>query len=188
MIKRGEPVLFDTLIVHGSFADPTHNWFPWLSAELTEQGRRVLVPQFPDRDFQNYANWSKVLDTYRDYMSDEPIIYAHSISPAFVVDYCVLNALKPRKAVLVAPFYEVLDRPDLDDMFRSFFMDEAHIEKFGKICEEVICVYSDDDPYIPREMSEKFARLAGARSVIVPGGKHLTTGSGFREFPQLLKL
>ena len=34
-------------IIHGIYATPEANWFPWLKKELESRGNEVIVPKFP---------------------------------------------------------------------------------------------------------------------------------------------
>ena len=51
------------LLVHGSFGSPFVNWFPYLRNELEKRELVVYTPDFPTGvGYQNYDNWSKVLE------------------------------------------------------------------------------------------------------------------------------
>jgi predicted alpha/beta hydrolase family esterase len=180
--------MIDTLIIHGSFGSPLENWFPWLAQQLSKTGRRVLVPHFPDRDLQNLENWSAVLDSYRPFFSDRLTIYAHSLGPAFVVDFVVDKGLVLEKAIFVSPFYGLISIEEFDAVNQSFFVDEDYLRKFASLCRNCTCVFSDDDPYVPEELSVKFCELVNGKKEIVPGGKHLNSSAGFSEFPLLLDI
>lgn len=179
--------MIDTLIVHGSYGSPNANWFPWLGKELTEQGKRVIIPHFPDRELQNLDNWSNVLSAYDDFLSKELVIYAHSLGPAFVVDYFVKRRRSLKKAVFVVPFYDLISIEEFDQVNKTFFVDNSYIGEFSGLCDSVHCIYSDDDPYVPRDLSESFASLAKSATHVIEGGKHLNTSSGYSEFPLLLE-
>ena len=44
-------------IIHGSFANPDMDWYPWLKDELIKQNKNVIVPTFPvGVDIQNYED------------------------------------------------------------------------------------------------------------------------------------
>ncbi|MDR0771812.1 MAG: alpha/beta hydrolase [Candidatus Peribacteria bacterium] len=93
------------LVIHGSFGSPFINWFPWFYDELTKKDKQVLIPQFPiGLELQNYDNWKMLLDYYRDigFLTNETIVFAHSIGAIFIVKYLLENNIKVNKLVLVS--------------------------------------------------------------------------------------
>jgi len=180
--------MYDTLIVHGSFGSPFENWFPWLSQQLGTRGHRVLVPHFPGDELQNLDRWSGVLDSYRGCFSERLVIYGHSLAAAFLVDYFTAKKMPVAKAVFVAPFYGLIGIPEFDAVNCTFFADEALLTAFGERCDDVVCVFSDNDPYVPSSLSKKFAELTRAKVRLVAGGRHLNTEAGFVQFPALLEV
>lgn len=50
-----------------------------------------------------------------------------------------------------------------------------------------ICIYGDNDPYIPQDIFHKFAESIDAKEVIIKNGGHLNTDLGYAEFAELLK-
>jgi predicted alpha/beta hydrolase family esterase len=104
------------------------------------------------------------------------------------VDYCVAHHIRLSKAVFAVPFYGLINNPQFDAVNRTFFINERKLEHFRGLCADVVCLFSDNDPYVPRQMCERFASLTGGRVQVVPGGGHLNSEAGFREFPLLLTL
>jgi uncharacterized protein len=180
--------MYDTLILHGSYGSPYGNWFPWLARALEERGRKVLVPQFPVGDLQNLANWSKVLDGYREFLIPDFDVYAHSLAPAFIANYAPSRDLRIRKAILVVPFYSMIGIPEFDSVNRSFMDIPGGPAELAKCCREITCLFSDNDPYVPQGDCESFTSAVGGKPVVVPNGGHLNAEAGFTEFQLLLDL
>ena len=67
----------------------------------------------------------------------------------------------------------------------TFFIDD--ISKFKSLCEETICFYSKDDPYIPLESLQKFADDLGAKHCIYEYSGHFNANAGYFKFEDLLK-
>jgi len=179
---------YDAVIIHGSFGDPFGNWAPWLYSQLTERNKKVLVPHLPTPEAQNLVNWERILGSYSDFISEDTSIIAHSLAPAFVIDFLLNRAKKVDTALFVSPFYDLIDIKEFDDVNRTFFVSGMDISRFTNNAKKRICVYSDDDPYVPIKMSDDFCKKIGAEKHIVPGGQHLNKSSGFSEFPLLLEL
>lgn len=184
--SEGIPMGYDVLIVHGSFGDPFGNWQPWLFQEATKLGKRVLCPHFPGPDEQSLESWTRTLDSYRNYLSADLIVFAHSLGPAFVLDYCVQNSVIIRKFVGIVPFYDLIGIDEFDKINASFFVPDLNLARFQELCPDRNSIYSDNDPYVPRSHCERLTELIDAKAKVVSGGGHLNAAAGFTEFPLLL--
>ena len=85
------------LLIHGSFGSPFVNWFPYLRNEIEKKNYVVYTPDFPTGvGYQNYDNWSKVLESYvsSGIINENTIIYAYSIASIFVCHFSYENNRK----------------------------------------------------------------------------------------------
>jgi predicted alpha/beta hydrolase family esterase len=178
--------MYDYLIIHGSYGTQFENWFPWLFNELAKAEKRVLVPQFPVIS-QSYRNWTEILSVYDKYLGENTSVIAHSLGPAFILDYILQNKKKVNNLYLVAPFYGLINIPEFDEVNKTFFIYQSLIEAKNYF-NKAWCLFSDNDPYVPRSMSEFVASQIGATTEIVVGGGHLNKGSGYIDFKNLLKV
>ncbi|MDR0752071.1 MAG: alpha/beta hydrolase [Christensenellaceae bacterium] len=178
--------MYDFVIIHGSYGSPFENWSPWLFNALTEKGEQVLAPQFPAID-QNYNNWDRVFSAYDQFIGEETSFIAHSLGPAFVLDYLVKYKRQIKNLYLIAPFYGLINIEEFDEVNKTFFIyeDVSVAKPFFK---KAFCLFSDNDPYVPISMSKDIAGKLSASTMIVPGGKHLNANAGFTEFSELLKV
>ena len=177
------------LIIHGSFETPYNNWFPWLNQQLLNENKQVVVPYFPyGKDFQNFENWANLLDTYRKarVFNSNTVIIAHSIGCAFIVKYLLNRNMIVSKLILVAPFNNyIVDSGDYDYVNKTFYSDNLELVK--DYVGEIICIYSDNDPYVKQEASKDFANKIEARKIIISNGGHLNSESGYDSFEEILK-
>lgn len=181
-------------IIHGSFGSPFGNWFPWLAQEiektkLNEMEESICyVPQFPTGlDKQNYVNWEKVLNAYVDagIITENTTIFAHSIAPAFVCKFLILNRIKVKKLVFVCGFNNYFGvSEDYDYVNQTMFID--NIENVKNYCSDIICFYSNNDPYVSFNAEKDFAVKVSNKQIVIDGGGHLNKDAGYVEFPQLL--
>ena len=177
------------LIIHGSFGDPFSNWFPYLRKEIESKSLEVYTPDFPSGvGKQNYENWSKILKCYVDanILNENTIIFAHSIAPIFICKFLVENKIKVRRLVFVCGFnnYLGIDK-DYDAVNKSMYFDELADVK--NCCGDIVCFYSDNDPYVRYEAEKEFADTITDNQIVISGGGHLNAESGYTEFAELLK-
>ena len=174
-------------IIHGSFGSSQENWFPWLENEILKKGRKVENLDFPiGVNNQTYQNWEMVLNSQKRFITEDSVFFCHSISCIFLIKYCVKNNIKIGKAIFVSGFnnYLVLDE-DFDAVNCTMFT--TRIEEFKKLCNERICYYSKNDPYIKLEKLEEFANLIDAKKICVDNAGHFNEKAGYTHFDDLLK-
>ena len=176
-------------IIHGSFGSPFGNWFPYLRKEIENRNLEVYTPDFPiGVGFQNYENWEKLLKVYLDsgLINENTIIFAHSIAPVFVCKFLIQNKIKVKRLVFVCGFNNYFGINDEYDAVNSSMYLE-NLSEVKKYCDDIVCFYSDNDPYVKYEMEKKFADTISDNQVVIKNGGHLNSESGYTEFDELIK-
>lgn len=175
-------------IIHGSFGSPYSNWFSWLHDFLTSDGKQVYVPDFPiGVGYQNYENWSKLLRNYFDLglINEEAIIIAHSIAPVFVSKFLVENKLRVKKLIFVCGFNNYLGiNEEYDAVNESMYFES--LEDIKQYADEIICFYSDNDPYVKYEVEKEFADKIATEKILIPNAGHINSESGYDTFEDIV--
>ncbi len=173
------------IILHGSFGSNQGNWFPWLKEQLENNNKQVDVPQMPvGIDKQNFESWSKVLDKLL--INENTIIIAHSISPAFVCKYLITNKIKVQKLIFVCGFNNYFGiNLDFDTVNKTMYINNFYDVK--NYCNNIVCFYSDNDPYVSFEAEKDFADNLTTNQYIIKNGGHINSESGYTKFEEILK-
>lgn len=174
------------IILHGSFGSKDGNWFPWLKEQLEKDNKKVELPQMPvGVGNQNFENWSNVLDKLN--IDENTCIIAHSIAPIFVCKYLIRNKIKVRKLIFVCGFNNYLGiDADFDTVNKPMFIDEYKDVK--NYCDDVVCFYSDNDPYVKFEIEKEFADGVSNEQYVIKNGGHINAESGYTKFEEILKV
>ena len=176
-------------IIHGSFGSPFGNWFSWLQDFISSDGKQVYVPQFPiGVGYQNYENWSKLLKYYLDLglINENTTIIAHSIAPVFVSKFLVDNKVKVRKLIFVCGFNNYLGiDSDFDAVNEPMFID--NFDDVKKYCKDIVCYYSDNDPYVKYDVEKTFADKLTDKQYVIKNGGHINAETGYTKFEEILK-
>lgn len=181
-------------IIHGFKGSNIENWFSWFKAQIDSNENLCVIPQFPiELDKHNYNEWKKLLDVYYkefNMINNDSIIIGHSTGSICALKYVLENKIKIDKLILVSGFNNYLS-PDKNDIHNkinpTYYVEENRIKEIKKYVNEIICIYGNDDPYIPQNVLHKFAESIGAKEVIIKNGGHLNSESGYIEFKELLK-
>ena len=174
------------IIIHGSFGSKDGNWFPWLKKELENRNLNVEVPQMPiGVGNQNFDNWANVLDNLN--IDANTIIIAHSIAPVFVCKYLIERKIKVKKLIFVCGFNNYLGiDPEYDAVNEPMFLN--NLKDVKKYCNNIICFYSDNDPYVKFEVEKDFADTISNEQHIIEDGGHINSESGYTEFKDILNV
>ena len=138
--------------------------------------------------YQNYTNWSKLLKVYVEagLIGEETILFAHSIAPVFICKFLIENKIKVKRLVLVCGFNNYLGINDeYDEVNRTMYLD--NLNDIKNYCDDIVCYYSDNDPYVKYEVEKDFADAIATSQVVISNGGHLNSESGYAEFEELLK-
>ena len=174
------------IILHGSFSRTDGNWFPWLSKQLESRGKTVIVPQMPiGVGNQNFDNWSAEFDKLS--IDENTTIIAHSIGPIFVCKYLITNKIKVKKLIFVCGFNNYLGiDADYDAVNETMFVD--NLEGVKKYCSDIVCFYSDDDPYVSYDAEKAFADTIASRQICLKDAGHINAERGYTEFKEILEV
>lgn len=188
LLNNNKPIkntISNYIILHGSFGSKDGNWFPWLKEQLEDKNYKVDVPQMPvGVGNQNYENWSKVLDQLN--VNENTIIVAHSIAPVFVCKYLINNQIKVKKLLFVCGFNNYLGiDPDFDAVNKPMFLN--NLKDIKNYCNNIICYYSNNDPYVKYDIEKLFADTISNEQHIIQNGGHINSESGYTEFEEILK-
>lgn len=180
------------VILHGTTGSPDGNWFPQLSKELEKMGHKTIRPSLPTPKGQNLKSWMGGIGKAVQEIGgpdEETVIVAHSMSPMAVCHYLVKSNVKIAAAFFVSGFTDYIDDLEPYKTVNPRFFDKKF--DWGKLknnCPRIICFAGDNDPYLPQKVLKRFAKLCGAKKlIIVPNGGHLNEESGYTSFPLLLE-
>ena len=176
------------LLVHGSFGSPFSNWIPYLRNEIEKKDLNVYTPDFPTGvGFQNYDAWAKILKVYVDsnIINENTVIFAHSIAPVFVCKFLALNKIKVKRLVLVCGFNNYFGINDEYDTVNGsmYFENLADVNQYA---DDIICFYSDNDPYVKLEAEKEFADSVSTEQILLPNAGHINSESGFNTFEEIV--
>ena len=170
------------------------NWFPWLKEQIDDSNNQCIIPQYPiEKDKHFYENWKKVLDIYFDfgYINSDTIIISHSSGCAFTMKYILDKQIKVDKLILVSGFNNYFSEDDNDfhnKVNRTFYIDDNDFIKLKMYVNEFICIYGDNDPFIPQNALHDLAIKTNAKEVIIKNGGHLNKDAEYTEFKKLLEI
>jgi serine hydrolase len=176
-------------LLHGSFGHPAENWIPSVAGSLRAGGMVVHTPSMPTPEFQTYAVWSGILDSYLPAGLGDAIFVTHSSSSSFAIRYIAERRIEARALITVAGFSGFISGDDSFDGINSAVgaQSEADFLEVRKLVPSRISYSSTDDPFLPQKILRAFVDDLDSVQIVIDGAGHFNAGAGYVEFPELIE-
>ncbi len=175
------------VIVHGSYASPGDNWFPWLKSQIEDTGHEAIIPKFPTPVGQSLEAWRESFRLQVGRVDHKTILVGHSLGAGFILNLLdSQDASNVAATFLIAGFTGKLGLPDYDKINETFVSKEFNWQRIKERGGACIVINGDDDPYVPLAKGKALADALSVSLVVVPGGGHLNAQSGYKSFPLLV--
>jgi predicted alpha/beta hydrolase family esterase len=154
----------------------TRKWKDSLQQDLGDEWD-VIYPQMPNKQNAKYLEWKIWFEKYIPFLRDGAILIGNSLGGIFLAKYLSENdfPVKIKYVFLIAaPF---------DRSVAGFNLSDS-LEKFSNQVENIALYYSKDDPEVPFEDLEKYAKaLPEATKVTFENKGHFM----LEEFPEFIE-
>ena len=95
------------------------------------------------------------------------------------------NKIRVKKLVFVCGFNNYLGiNEEYDAVNNSMYIN--NLEDVKKCCDDIVCYYSDNDPYVKYDVEKNFADKISSKQYCIHNGGHLNAESNYTEFKELL--
>ena len=182
-------------IIHGWGGWSEEGWFPWLKKELEKRSVEVHVPAMPDTDKPKIETWVPHLKKLVHKADADTYFVGHSIGCQTILRYLErLNPLtKIGGIILVAPWIH-LDQETLREegeealaIAKPWTETPINFKKVQQLTEKTVCIFSDNDSYVPLTESEFFKQQMNAKTIIEPDKGHFSGSDKITKIPAVLK-
>ena len=99
----------------------------------------------------------------------------------------IVKHIKVKKLIFVCGFNNYISgNSDFDAVNSPMYLDNlADVKNY---CDDIVCFYSDNDPYVSFDLEKSFADTVASQQIVIGGGGHLNSESGYDKFEELLEL
>jgi len=172
-------------IIHGWKAVPIEGWRPWLKTELGIGGYMTIIPEMPDPVHPDLGAWVAHLHKEVKHADEHTHFIGHSLGVPAILRY--IESLPERsrvgRVVSVAGFCGDVGIEDV----AAFVSEPFDFKRIRSRISEFVCIYSDNDAYVPVAHADIFCEALSARRVLIPGGKHFSSNDGYTTLPAALE-
>lgn len=179
------------IIVHGWGGNPSGDWFPWLKKKLEEQSAEVITPEMPDTLHPDINGWVATLENLD--IDDETTLIGHSIGCQAILRFVeqLPENVKIKGLILVAAWLHLTDEAWDEDytteIAEPWIETPINFEKVKKHTDHIVCIQSDDDPYVPVSDAEIFKDKLNAKIFWLKNAGHICAEDGVVEVPIVLE-
>lgn len=179
----------NALILHGTNATSSSNWFPWLAQQLAAKDYRVWVPDLPHADKPSMKRYNEFLFARPDWEFDnESVIIGHSSGAVAILGLLqqLHENVRISKALMVGAFKDDLGWNTLEELFDITLNFELIKQKSSNFT----FIHSDNDPYSPLTHAKYLSLMVGGELIMRPGEGHFNTemGPSYTQLPFILDL
>ena len=170
--------------IYGTECNANTAWFPYLKSELDKMNICCNIPNLPTPNGQTYNNWSNIVNKLE--IRNDDIVVGWSTGAIFAVRYLYENNIIVKKLILVSGFNNYIGNvPKVDKINKDFFMKD--LSKAKNVAKEIVCIKSDNDPFITQEALDEFAKKLDSKLINIKNGGHFNQSSGYNTFKELIE-
>ena len=171
-------------IIHGWDGNPKEILHQLLRDKFFKEGFEVHIPNMPNPDKPKIDSWvNKLKEIVKNPDKDTYFIW-HSIGSQAVLRYLETLNSKIAKVILIAPWMH-LDRntikeegEEVIEIAKPWMETPIKWERVMVVAKDFLCVFSDNDPYVPLSEKDLFKKKLGAKITIENNMGHFTDETG----------
>lgn len=179
----------NVLVLHGTNADHTQNWFPWLERELQNLGCEVWVPDLPQADHPDIRRYNEfLLDRSANWKFDKSsVIIGHSSGAVEILG--LLNDPSFPDVTVGACFLVGAFKGDLGWESLGGMVENFDFDRIKQRSSKFVFIHSDDDPYCPIDDARDLCRQLDGEFIELAGQGHFTASLNprYTAFPELIE-
>ena len=184
-------------IVHGWDGNPKEPLIVWLKGELDKRDFNVITPKMPNPSKPKIKPWVSHLNKIVKNPDRDTYFIGHSVGCQAVLRYIesLKNSKKVGGLVLVAPWMH-LDEKTIEEEGEEVkkiakpWMKTPIIWKniLSKVSKKSVCIFSDNDPYVPLSDVNLFKKNIKAETIIEHNKYHFDSYHKIRKVQSILNL
>lgn len=179
-------------IVHCWDGTKDDGWYPWLDSELSKNNE-VFRFNMPDTETPEIEKWVSFLDKQVDSLDENTFFIGHSIGCQTIMRYLETKEITKIGGILfVAPWLELTKYAVSDEesynTAKPWLTRKIDFERIKKFTNNINCIFSDNDYFVPLTEKEKFEKLLNANTEVVNNKGHISAEDGVYELDDILKM
>ena len=177
------------LLVHGYNGVP--EIFKNFKSQLEATGCEVAMPDFPVRENISVEAYFAVFDQYREFLSGDTAVIAHSIGNGMLLKYLAERNLSLKRYIALAGFaspFVVEGKDTLNEKVALINLSEAELAHAREEVSESFCIFSNNDHLVPYDLLQAYPKQIGGEGILIENIGHMGHKTGLTELPGAVEL
>lgn len=149
------------------------------------------VPAMPDASHPRIETWVSFLTKVVGKVNAETFFVGHSVGCQTILRFLqsVEPQLKIGGLVLVAPWIHLTNLSDVEiKVIEPWLTSSLDWNKITNHLQNVIAIFSDNDPWIPLTDGDIFKEKLNSKIIIKKKQGHFSGSDGIKQIPEIIKL
>ena len=177
-------------IIHCWDGTKDDGWYPWLDKKISNDNNKVYRLNMPNTNNPKIEEWINELEKHVDNLDKNTFFVGHSIGSQTILRYLEKhNKDKIGGILLVAPWLDLLPEAINDEesynTAKPWLNTPINFEKIKKITNNITCIFSDNDYFVPSSEINKFESLLNAKIIIVNNKGHISMDDEINELKEI---
>ena len=175
-------------IIHRWAGKPKEPMYDWIKKELEKNNFSVIVPEMPNSEKPEIKSWVQKLNKVVN-LKEEFYFIGHSIGCQTILRFIEgIEKNKIKGVVLIAPWTHLNEETLEEEGEEVIEIAKPWIETpidwkkvMSRIENQVVCIFSDNDPYVPLSEVDVFKNKLNAKIIIEHNKGHFDPDSKIKE-------
>jgi len=165
-------------LIHGWSGSSKLGWFPFLKRLLEQKGFYVVAFDMPNTDKPKIEEWINFLEKNVKDLSDKTFFIAHSIGCQTVLRYLENKNVNKKigGCIFVAGWFnlkpESAESEEEIQIATPWVETPINCEKIKNLCNNFLCFFSDNDPYVLVSDTDLFRKRLNAKIILEKNKGH----------------
>lgn len=167
-------------------------WYPWISNILEQSGVRFKSLVMPNADEPTIPLWIETLEKSIEVLDENTYFIGHSIGCQTIMRYLQRKKITKIGGLLfVTPWTSLLLKAIGEEsdyaIAKPWLSEPIYFEKIRKFTENITCIFSDDDYFVPFNEKKFFEGKLNANTIVVHEKGHISEDDGVFSLPEILQ-
>jgi len=168
-------------------------WYPWLDKKLKGNNIEFIRLNMPNTSHPTIKEWVKTLDDKVSKLDENTYFIGHSIGCQTIMRYLQSKEITPIGGILfVAPWLNLLPKALEDEesieIAKPWLETSIDFEKVKKFTNNINCIFSDDDYFVPITEEKEFKNKLNSNNLIVSEKGHISQEDDVYELKEILDM
>lgn len=165
-------------------------WFSWMRKECEQRNIELVIPNMPNTNKPKIEEWIDKLNEIVDIENDNYLV-GHSIGCQAIMGFLEQIKKKVKGVIFIAGWFNLIEESYENDNERKiakpWIETPINYKKVKNNSGKIMCIFSDNDSYVPLSDAKIFKQKLGAEIIIKENEEHFNNTKEINEIFNFIK-